>query len=133
MNALNNAQTEEKTLAPLGLVRQRWVQFKDDGVSQCSRRCPEEETVEERVWVAGETDMNSETVSSSDQTCVLSFLSGRSSDEERDESQSSEVVRTWKQLIDEMTAGLRAIEEEVVGRQLRHSGSRAGGWAGAQS
>ena len=66
--------------------------------------------------------MNSEKVSDSDRTSVLSFLSGGSSDGGRYAPQSGEIVGILKQLKDEMSAGLLALEEEELGRKNNHQG-----------
>ena len=61
--------------------------------------------------------MNSEKVSNSDHSSVLSFLSGGTSDG-RYASQSGEIDGNLKQLVDEMSAGLRALEAEELDWKL---------------
>ena len=62
--------------------------------------------------------MNSEKVSNSDHSSVLSFLSGGTSDGGY-ATQSGEIDGILKQLINEMSADLRAlVEEELIGKPI---------------
>ena len=66
--------------------------------------------------------MNAKKISDSDRTSVLSFLSGGSSDGGRETSQSGEIVGILKQMKDEVSADLSALEEEELGRKNNHQG-----------
>ena len=66
--------------------------------------------------------MNSEKVSDTDRTSVLSSLSGASSDVDRSASQSGEIVGMLRQLRDETTADLDALKKEQLPARLHERG-----------